>query len=64
MKIKIVFKDSFDDSELKIGIGNESKKIIRIDTGDSSIWFSLADFEEFIQECTRFAVQLKESKKK
>lgn len=26
MKIKIVFKDSFDDSELKIGIGNESKK--------------------------------------
>lgn len=31
--------------------------------GDSDVWLSLDDFEEFIQECTRLAVKLKESKK-
>lgn len=40
------------------------KKNIRLEMGDSDVWLSLDDFEEFIQECTRLAVKLKESKKK
>ncbi len=62
MKTKVTFKDSFDDNKISVEIIH--KKNIRLEMGDSDVWLSLDDFEEFIQECTRLAVKLKESKKK
>lgn len=62
MKTKVTFKDSFDDNEISVEI--IYKKTIRLEMGDSCVWLSPDDFEEFIQECTRLAVKLKESKKK
>lgn len=61
MKTKVTFKDSFDDNKISVEI--IYKKNIRLEMGDSDVWLSLDDFEEFIQECTRLAVKLKESKK-
>lgn len=61
MKTKVTFKDSFDDNKISVEI--IYKKNIRLEMGDSEVWLSLDDFEEFIQECTRLAVKLKESKK-
>jgi|UniRef100_UPI003FEF52E7 hypothetical protein len=61
MKTKVTFKDSFDDNKISVEIIH--KKNIRLEMGDSDVWLSLDDFEEFIQECTRLAVKLKESKK-
>lgn len=61
MKTKVTFKDSFDDNKISVEIIH--KKNIRLEMGDSDVWLSPDDFEEFIQECTRLAVKLKESKK-
>lgn len=61
MKTKVTFKDSFDNNKISVEI--IYKKNIRLEMGDSDVWLSLDDFEEFIQECTQLAVKLKESKK-
>lgn len=54
MKKKIVFKDSFDESEISVSYDfEEGHYILDVTSGMHDVWLSPQDFLEFLDECKR-----------
>lgn len=57
MRKSITFKDSFGDAE--ITVARETDGSVSLTIGDSDVWFSKQDFDEFVGECASFSFNIK-----